>query len=57
MSLSYLKSQLYDNAIENFHTFLYIYRAVRLRAKANEFNYFLLYSTLNSDQFDNKDFI
>ena len=52
MSLSYLKSQLYDNAIKNFHTYLYIYRAVRLTAKANEFNYFLLYSTLKSDQFD-----
>ena len=52
MLLSYLKSQLYDNAIENFHTFFYIYRDVRLTAKANEFNYFLLYSTLNSNQFD-----
>ena len=37
---SYLKSQLYDNAIENFHTFLYIYRAVRLTDKAKEFNFF-----------------
>ena len=42
MSLSYLKDQLYDNAIENFHTFLYVYRAVRLTAKANEFNYFFI---------------
>ena len=57
MSLSYLKSQLYDNAIENVHTFLYIYRAVCLTAKASEFNYFLLCSTLNSDQFDIWDFI
>ena len=38
----YLKDQLYDNEIENFHTFLYIYRDVRLTAKANELSYFFI---------------
>ena len=26
--------------IENFHTFVYIYRAVRVTAKATDFNFF-----------------
>ena len=53
MSFSYLNIELYYSAIENFHTFVYIYRAVRVTAKATNFNYFFfLISTLNSDQFD-----
>ena len=53
MSFSYLNIELYYSAIENFHTFVYIYRAVRVTAKATDFNYFfLLKSTLNSDQLD-----
>ena len=52
MSFSYLNIELYCSAIENFHTFVYIYRAVRVTAKATVFNYFFLKSTLNSDQFD-----
>ena len=53
MSFSYLNIELYYSAIENFHTFVYIYRAVRVMAKATDFNYFFfLKSTLNSDQFD-----
>ena len=52
MSFSYLNIELYYSAIENFHTSVYIYRALRVTAKATDFNYFLLKSTLNSDQFD-----
>ena len=52
MSFSYLNIELYYSAIEKFHTFVYIYRAVRVTAKATDFNYFFLKSTLNSDQFD-----
>ena len=51
MSFSYLNIELYYSAIENFHTFVYIYRAVRVTAKATDFNFFFK-STLNSDQFD-----
>ena len=35
MSFSYLNIELYYSAIENFHTFVYIYRAT-------DFNYFFL---------------
>ena len=52
MSFSYLNIELYYSAIENFHIFVYIYRAARVTAKATDFNYFFLKSTLNSDQFD-----
>ena len=52
MSFSYLNIELYYSAIENFHTFVDIYRAVRVTAKATDFNFFSLKSTLNSDQFD-----
>ena len=52
MSFSYLNIELYYSAIENFHTFVYIYRAVRVTAKVTDFNYFIFKSTLNSDQFD-----
>ena len=52
MSFLYLNIELYYCAIQNFHTFAYIYRAVRVTAKATDFNYFFLKSTLNSDQFD-----
>ena len=52
MSFSYLNIELYYNVIENFHSFVYIYRAVRVTAKATDFNYIFLKSTLNSDQFD-----
>ena len=54
MSFSYLNTELYYSAIENFHTFVYTYRAVRVTAKATNFNYFFFFlkSTLNSDQFD-----
>ena len=53
MSLSYLNIELYYSAMENFHTFVYIYRAVRVTVKATDFNFFFfLKSTLNSDQFD-----
>ena len=52
MSFSYLNIELYYSAIENIHTFVYIYRAVCVTAKATDFNYFFLKSTLNSDQFD-----
>ena len=40
MSFSYLNIELYYSAIENFHTFVYIYRAVHVTAKATDFNYF-----------------
>ena len=53
MSFSYLNIELYYSAIENFHTFVYIYCMVRVTAKATDFNYFFfLKSTLKSDQFD-----
>ena len=52
MSFSYLNIELYYSAIENFHTFLYIYCVVRIKAKATDFNYLFLKFTLNSDQFD-----
>ena len=52
MSCTYLNIELYYSAIENFHTFVYIYRAVRIMAKATDCNYFFLKSTLNNDQFD-----
>ena len=52
MSFSYLNTELYYSAIENFHTFVYIYRAVRVTAKATDFNYFFVKYTLFSDQFD-----
>ena len=56
MSFSYLNIELYYSAIENFHTFVYIYRAVHVTAKATDFNFFFFFfflkSTLNSDQFD-----
>ena len=48
MSFSYLNIELYYSAIENFHTFVYIYCV----AKATDFNYFFFKSTLKSDQFD-----
>ena len=51
MSFSYLNIELYYSAIENFHTFVYIYRAVRVTAKATDYNFFFLKSTLNSNQF------
>ena len=51
MSFSYLNIELYYSAIENFHTFVYIYRAVRVTAKATDFNYFFLKFTLNRNQF------
>ena len=41
MSFSYLNIELYYSAIENYHTFVYIYRAARVTAKAIDFNYFL----------------
>ena len=40
MSFSYLNIELYYSAIENFHTFVYIYHAVRVTAKATDFNFF-----------------
>ena len=43
MSFSYLNIELYYSAIENFHTFVYIYRAVRVTAKATDFNYFFFF--------------
>ena len=52
MSFSYLNIELYYSAIENFHTFVYIYCVVRVTAKATYFNYFFLKYTLKSDQFD-----
>ena len=52
MSFSYLNIELYYSVIENFHTFVYIYCMVRVTAKATDFNYFFLKSTLKSDQFD-----
>ena len=52
MSFSYLTIELYCSAIENSHTFVYIYCVVRVTAKAADFNYFCLKSTLKSDQFD-----
>ena len=52
MSSTYLNIELYYSAIENFHTFVYIYRAVRVTDKATDFNYLFFKSTLNSDQFD-----
>ena len=52
MSFPYLNIELYYSAIENFHTFVYIYRAVRVTAKATDFNFVFLKSTLISDQFD-----
>ena len=53
MSFSYLNIELYYCAIENFHAFVYIYRAVHVTAKATDFNnFFFLKSALNSDQFD-----
>ena len=53
MSFSYLNIELYYSAIENFHTFVYIYRAVRVTAKATDCIYFFFFkSTLNIDQFD-----
>ena len=42
MSFSYLNIELYYSAIENFHTFVYIYCMVRVTAKATDFNYFFL---------------
>ena len=57
MSFSYLNIELYYSAIENFHTFVYIYCVVRVTAKATDFNYSFLKSTLKSDQFDVYDFI
>ena len=57
MSFSYLNIELYYSAIENFHTFVYIYCMVRVTAKATDFNYFFLKSTLKSNQFDVQDFI
>ena len=44
MSFSYLNIELYYSAIENFHTFVYIYRAVRVTAKATDLNYYFLKS-------------
>ena len=52
MSFSYLNIELYYSAIENFHTFVYIYCVVRVMAKATDFNHLFLKSTLKSDQFD-----
>ena len=52
MSFSYLNIELYYSAVENLHTFVYIYRAVRVTAKATDFNFIFFKSTLNSDQFD-----
>ena len=52
MTFSYLNIELYYSTIENFHTFVYTYRAVRVTAIATDFNYLSLKSTLNSDQFD-----
>ena len=52
MSFLYLNIELYYSTIENFHIFLYIYCVVCVTAKATDFNYFFLKSTLNSDQFD-----
>ena len=54
MSFSYLNIELYYSAIENFHTFVYIYCVVRVTAKATDFNFFFFFlkSTLKSDQFD-----
>ena len=40
MSFSYLNIELYYSVIENFYTFVYIYHAVRVMAKATDFNYF-----------------
>ena len=51
MSFSYLNIELYYSTIENFHTFVYIYHAVSVTAKATDLNFFFK-STLNSDQFD-----
>ena len=52
MSFSYLNIELYYSAIENFHTFVYIYCVVCVTAKATDSNYFFSKSTLKSDQFD-----
>ena len=43
MSFSYLNIELYYSAIENFHTFEYIYRAVCITAKATDFNYLFFF--------------
>ena len=51
MSFSYLNIELYYSAIENFHTFVYIYCMVRVTAKATDFNYFFLKSTQNAINF------
>ena len=40
MSFSYLNIELYYSAIENFHTFVYIYCVVRVMANATDLNYF-----------------
>ena len=40
MSFSYLNIELYYSTIENFNTFVYIYRAVHVTAKASDFKYF-----------------
>ena len=52
MSFYYLNIELYYSVIKNFHTFVYTYCVVRVMAKATDFNYFFLKSTLKSDQFD-----
>ena len=57
MSFSYLNIELYYSAIDNFHKSAYIYCMVCITAKATDFNYFFLKSTLKSDQFDVWDFI
>ena len=58
MSFSYLYIELYYSAIDNFHKsvyiyiYIYIYCMVCVTAKATDFIYFFLKSTLKSDQFD-----
>ena len=57
MSFSYLNIELYYSAIDNFHKSVYIYCMVCVTAKATDFIYFFLKSTLKSDQFDVQYFI
>ena len=47
MSFSYLNIELYYSEIENVHAFVYIYRAVRVTAKATDFNYSIFFLNLH----------
>ena len=50
MSFSYLNIELYYSAIENFHTFVYIYCVVRVMAKATDFNYFFFFEIYTKER-------